>query len=236
MLIKPKIETRIVNDSRKLCSLEIINSALGKVGVRVDAEDIQKNRFKTRLTNQNNEILGYDLFDISPEKSELFCYDITIEPKYRGNGLGELAKLVSIIEMIENKLKNFKLYSKNTSVYFHSKYKFEPNIKSFSHRIEALRNIAEKVEPEFVEYAKEAQNILNKIENTSMYSYRDQMELNKISNIVINEYIKQVMSLKAQKNASFGIGFDMQLTDDIVYKNAKFFNELFQKHGIDYKI
>ena len=106
MLIKPKIETSIINDSRKLCSLEIINSALGKVGVRVEAEDIQKNRFKTRLTNQNNEILGYDLFDISPEKSELFCYDITIEPKYRGKGLGELAKLVSIIEMIENKLKN----------------------------------------------------------------------------------------------------------------------------------
>ena len=49
MLIKPKIETKIPNDSRRLCSLDIVNSALGKIGINVDAEDITKNRFKTKL-------------------------------------------------------------------------------------------------------------------------------------------------------------------------------------------
>ena len=51
-------------------------------------------------------------------------------------------RLSSIIEILENKVKNFNIVSKDSAIYFHSKYKFKPNISSFKERDMLLKTVA----------------------------------------------------------------------------------------------
>ena len=84
--------------------------------------------FVTKLIDSDGNTLGSEIFGLSG-KSDMFDYNIEVNNPHRGKGFGELLCLTNIIEMIENKINLIRLYSKNTAIYFHSKYKFEPKKK-----------------------------------------------------------------------------------------------------------
>ena len=144
MLVQPSIRNVAPNDSRKICSFELPHSEIGEIAVRVKPRLTDKDRFVSEIVNSEQNVLGSEVFDLFPEKNMIFGYDISVKPANRGKGLGELLRLASIIEMIENKVEEFKIYSKNSAVYFHSKYKFTPDFNTFSYRDEAIRNISNK--------------------------------------------------------------------------------------------
>lgn len=241
MLIKPKIITSFI-DSRKLCSFTIKNPSLGCL--KLDSRMVDNRGFKRmfiELKNQENKILGHEELSLSQNSNEMLGLNILVDPKYQNDNkgryrFGEILRLASIIEMLENKKKSFKIYSKSTAIYFHSKYKFEPNITSFQERDKALETIAEDISTEVKDLAYSAKKLLNQANKNTNSGY--QRNLCIITNQIAKEYIKRIMSLGKQeyKQHLFKRGIDMILTQNDVLKNRTFFNYLIQKHGIDYTI
>ena len=150
MLVQPMIKNVSPDDSRKVCSFKLPHPELGNVELCVKPRLTSPDRFISEVRNPEQEVLGSDIFDLFSEKKQMFEYDISVKPVHRGKSLGELLRLASIIEMIENKVQELNNYSKNTAVYFHSKYKFIPDSNSFSHRNETIRNISNNKTPEFI--------------------------------------------------------------------------------------
>ena len=49
-------------------------------------------------------------------------------------------------------------------------------------------------------------------------------------------YTQKVMAEKSQDKHQFNYTLGMTLTDENILNNSEFFNNLFEKHGIDYKV
>ena len=67
-------------------------------------------------------------------------------------------------------------------------------------------------------------------------SAEEQREYCKVANGILGEYIAKAIETKTQDQHKFNHTMNMTLTDETIQKNKEFFNGLFQKHGIDYKI
>ena len=241
MFIKPKITTSTI-DKRKLCSFITNNPALGCITTtsRMDYNNGFK-RLLIELKNKQNKILGFEELVLNSGTSEMTGLSIWVEPEYRKKGtkgfqFGEILRLASIINMLENNKKIFKIFSKNTAIYFHSKYKFEPNITNFQERNYALETITDENSPEFKDLAEYAKILLHKSNTDS--NPANQRKLCFPANKITKEYIRRVehMGKDEYKQHPFNRGMDMLLTYDEIMRNKAFFNQLFKKHNIDYTI
>ena len=238
MLIKPIIKNLNTDDTRKLCSFTVKHPIFNDL--RVETRAIKENNygFITEIKNAMNKIIGIENFSLYKDRDHIDGFLIKVEYEYRRKfKIGEILRLASIIEMIENKMNSIKIYSKSSAVYFHSKYKFRPDIKSFEERNKFLENVAGNPNPEYLEYKDSAINFLDRIAKRGK-SAKAQRELCKEVNVFAKKYLNKVLSgdKKEYKKYPFEWGISMELTKDDVYKNKDFFNSLFEKHGIDYKI
>ena len=137
--------------------------------------------------------------------------------------------------MLENKKTLFKIYSKSTAIYFHSKYKFEPNITSFHERDAALLTIIQDKNKNFSDLSQKGKNLQHKI--NICQTAEEQRELCLSVNKLIKEYIERAKNPAGNyKFHPFQSGIDMILTNKNLIKHKDFFNNLFKKHGIDYNI
>ena len=138
--------------------------------------------------------------------------------------------------IMENGISEFEIHSKNSAIYFHSKYKFEPAITNFEERNSALLSIIRNSKKEgYEELKEEAEEILE-------IAYRDtssetQRRLCKETNSLAKRYIQKVLETKDEyKNHPFDNGMRMILRRREIVENKDFFNNLYAKHRIDYKI
>lgn len=143
-------------------------------------------------------------------------------------------RLSSIIAMLENNINQFDILSKDTAVYFHSKYKFIPNVKAFESRNNILRSIVQNSENFVNDLTKQAIELLERISQNP--PAEEQRAMVRETNTIAKDYITKVLERKEQKNHPFIGAVDMKLTAESVIENKDFFNALFQKHGIDYSI
>lgn len=222
---------------KKLCSFAVNNDILGNLTVETNKYKDDTYKFITELKNSRGKIFGKEVFSIEDFNKKLQGFYIETNPEYRKKHyrFGELLRLSSIIEMFENGLSKFEIYSKDTAVYFHSKYKFIPDIQNFLDRDKALESIIENTQPGFEEFTKEAKKILEAIRNNP--SGPKQRELRDYTNILTTKYIQKVLENKDDyKSHPFKFGMNMLLTKDRILENREFYNELFKNHGIDYQI
>ena len=241
MLIKPKIINSPCN-MQKLCSFNVKNPILGDLQVNTRMEyNSGFRRLFIELTNAQKKVLGREELSIIDEYGKMIGLSIQVEPEYRNNNkrnyhFGEILRLASIIEMIENKKNIFKIFSRDTAIYFHSKYKFEPDITSFEERNHALESISMDNSLGFEDNKATAQKLLEKA--NSNITTKEQRQLCNQTNALLKEYIKRIQRLGKDeyKLHPFTRGMDMVLTHDRVIRNRAYFNELFKKHGIDYTI
>lgn len=244
-LIKPVITTYKSGDTRKLCSLKIPNNKAGELSLNVQEDSTGIGYcFISKLKNRFGKQLGSETFAMNENSQDIGGLYITVEPEYRnklkepngktGYSFGEILRLASIIEILENKIKNFIIHSKNTAIYFHSKYKFEPAITSFSERNYALESIINNNQKGYEDIVQKAEELLNLAHTTS--DSTTQRELCKKTNKLLKRYITRVLSKNEYKNHPFSYGIQMVLTDETIQANRDFFNKLFKKHGIDYTI
>ncbi len=222
------------NKLLQIPKFELEHKTLGKLRVNVYNHANNLNNFSCKITDTKNEKLGINTFGLNENKNVLLGFYMQTHIGYRGEGLGELLRLISIMILDKNKNNAIDIFSKEGAIYFHAKYKFVPNVKAFIERNFALKDIASDKTPELKKIALEAGKLLDKISYT-----KDSAELrniNKPANKCIKEYIGKVIKNGNINEHKFNYGFEMQLNNENIIKNKEFFNELFKKHGIDYKL
>lgn len=236
--IKPQWKNFQENDSRKVfLDFPVKHDVFGTCMVSIKNFEEYFNRWIIELKNTSGKIFGKEVISIDKDNKKMIGFNIIVEPEYRKKfHFGELLRLASIMEMKENKSPLIDIYSKDTAVYFHSKYKFLPKITSFEERDKALETIVGDKAETFVDLAERAKEIQKTVE-VNRKNAQKQRELCKETNVLVTEYIQRALQEKnPEKNHPFLRGMEMELTEKSVQENKDFFNSLFEKHGIDYRI
>lgn len=235
--VKPIVYKLAKDDSRKICSFIIPDNKVGSLQLEIKKHNNGFGyNFITELKNKFGKLLGFEEFAFFENAKNISGLYIKVNEEYqrKGYNLGEILRLSSIIEIIENKIKNFNIVSKSTAIYFHSKYKFEPNISVFKQRDYFLQKIAENNNEDFKSFSAKAKKIISGVNSDS--SPEAQRAYCKETNKLLKEYLRKIISEKAQKQYPFDTPLEMTLTDKSILDNKKFFNDLFNKHGINYTI
>lgn len=233
----PKITPYWLNENRKLCELVSHNKKLGELNLNTSRYEDITERYITKIADKDNKVLGYEIFSFEDFNKDLFGYSIRVNPELRQKGLrlGELLRLSSIIELFENKMQKLKIYSKDTAIYFHSKYKFQPDITSFRERDEILKSIVNNPQNGMEDFIEPAQKLLEKLNQNKEPEF--QRKAIEEANGIAKGYIEKALtSQDGDKIYPFNYGMGMKLTKDTIVKNKEFYNNLFTQHGIDYKI
>lgn len=235
-IIKPNI-----NQIQNIPSLKVTDKILGEL-VTVSKRSSKHNHSQvtTELRNQLGKSLGREVFSLEENEPTSIGFLIMVDPEYRKKNFkfGEILRLSSIIMMVENCIKNFEIYSKDSAIYFHSKYKFKPNITQFKERNEALESMIANCHKNGAKYdifLKEAEMLLDEAMRDTRAE--TQRRLCVQTNDLLSRYIKKVLETKGEYTSHpFKSGFSMKLTDESINENKDFFNGLLEKHNIDYKI
>lgn len=138
----------------------------------------ENDKFKTILLDNKNNIVGINSFKIHQNIFNGYNMNTLINHNNH-TGLGEIMRLTSIIDMLENNLNKIQIFSISNAILFHTKYKFKP------------------------------------INHTSAITNKKLFETSK---------------------SNYNKDLPMELTAKDIKANKRFFNQLFAKHKIDYRI
>ncbi|MBO5386027.1 hypothetical protein J6A64_06905 [bacterium] len=222
---KVKFKRASLFDRKKLCSFGVEHKEFGHLNVAT--KRTHKGRYLITINNPTNTRLTKESFCMTND--DIYGVSIKTGEPYRRKHLGEITRLASIITMLKNGLKEINILSLNDAALFHSKYKFEPHITDRHSAVIILKNIASSNIPKFTDRVKVILEQLKKTDNTE--------ELLKSANEIVSEFIEHIQKVEPrQKNHFQHWGLSMRLTRENVVQNKDFFNALFAKHDIDYKI
>jgi len=215
-------------DSKKLCSFEVNHPKYDQVSVATSKQ--KSNKYAIEVSSQDRLNLSKEDFYIYPQNQELYGNSIKTYARYRQQSLGEMVRMASIINMLQNGLNKIKLFSLGDAVIFHHKYKFEPNI---TERSEAIRVLEQIMQSKFKEYHDPAQIILIKSTNQSG-NYSEFIET---TNKFTKQFLDDIITNKRYDNKTFQYWtLDMILTKENILGNKEFFNNILKKHNIEYTI
>ena len=224
LLAKPVWKT---SSEVKLCSFVVRNKDLGNIRAKI--LDLLDCHYATKLYAENGTELGKDFFGLMPDENRMYDFSMETAKDYREKfRLGELMRLVSIMEMFENRIKTMELFSRSTALYFHAKYGFKANIKQFIHRDKTLNSIAEDMQQENL--AAKAKFLIKQVQGAR--TGEELRNLCKITSKLADEYLEKTKG----ERMPLEHGFDMIITREDILREKDYFNELFKNHGIDYKI
>lgn len=174
---------------------------------------------------ENKEVAS----EIYQKKNNLFLgLEMKSLPEYRQKGyrFGEILRLFSIVELIQEGLDAINIISRPSAAIFHKKYKFQSDLfmkdaaKMVMNQI-SRDNLDKELEP------------VNKKAKNCIFGF---------NLLQANEILDEYLSIIADKNLSSKAhilncgGIPMKLTLENINKNSDFFNTLFKKHKIDFKI
>lgn len=186
---------------------------------------------ETRITDKYKNEFGAYYYTIAPNSKNIENGYIQTKINQRRKGFGELMRLASLIEFKENNLKTIDIDAFPEGLPFHLKYKFKPNITKKSDGIRILEEINRKNAIAIYDKKKfKKLFLLISQEKSKTISEENQISLNKF----VENYVKQ--NLHQWRKAKTVTEIPMILTDKMVRQFADFYNKLFKKHGIDYKI
>ena len=229
-----------INQVEKVRPLKAMNKIFGELNTVSRVSVFNPNEITTELKNKLGKVLGRETFYLEDSSKKSTGCLISVEPEYRkkGYGLGEILRLSSIIMMLENCVKNFEIYSKNSAIFFHALYKFEPNISQFKERDEVLESVITNCKNNGSKYdqiREEAEALLEEAHEDK--TPERQRELCVHTNALLSRYINKILETKNEYlSHPFKTGIFMKLTDKSIKENKEFFNDLLEKHQIDYRI
>lgn len=188
-------------------------------------------RINTEITDKKHSILGFYEYTINKSTETTNHGYIETAKTKRRNGLGEILRLSSLIEFKENGIKTLELEAFPAAIPFHLKCKLKPNLTTSDKTLKILNDIKNNpnVSPY---YSKTAELLAQAIELKNTISL--DKETRKIVNKFIESFTKQ--HIHNWKNAKFKQLLPMILTECRLKQFADFYNKLFKKHGINYKI
>lgn len=191
--------------------------------------NLKRKYFNLTVVDSKNKELGCSILNTLRERT---FYNATIGSSTKNQGVGSIMHLTHIISMLENQIDKIELYSMGNAIFFHSKFKFEPDISSFEDITDFLVKEILLKRSKDTRFTKTISDTYNLFSNTSQ---KDKIEQ---GNKIIYDYLQTVNKLKLNNDDNFSIinGFDMVLTKDKVLQEKEYFNKLFKRFGIDYQI
>ena len=190
------------------------------------------------LNNLSQNEFSIDLKNKTLEDETMRVFDINDRKK----GYGAIMHLNNIIEVLENDLEKIELFSLQEAILFHAKYKFQPKVKNYEDIRDIMFCISQKNCDNFPELKKITQKAANFFDSLFFMTMFDDKNKNIIqeANDIIQEYFDMInskkLSISEQEYYALNTSIDMFLTKDRILKNKDFFNKLFEKYNIDYKI
>ena len=188
----------------------------------------------TQITDESGRLMGDYSYSLDPIERTIDYGYIKTKHDFRHKGVAEIMRLSSLMELKENSLQSIKIDALSEAVPFHSKYKFQPDLKGKNSTLTILDSIVNKTKADEKD-KKGAEKLIKKIVNDGE---EDTINLTKGEAKELNGYIAKDIK-KNQNNwedTNFHHCLPMILTNKQVNKFSSFFNKLFQKHGIDYTI
>lgn len=181
---------------------------------------------RTEFKSQKNKKLGYHDYKLLVNCGFLEGDYIEVDKHVRNKGIGEVLKLASLIEMKKNNLDKMTLYSLPEAIKFHAKFGFVPDINSTAPIPLILSEIKET--NLFKDLSAQASGLLDSI-SAEFINYNN---LEKVNNF-LTQYINRCIS---ENKPVFNKKICMVLTKDRINSNADFYNNLFEKHGINFNV
>ncbi len=187
-----------------------------------DSERSCRTVFKSMRAKQ----LGYHDYKLLVNSGFLEGDYIEVDKHVRNKGIGEVLKLASLIEMKKNNLNKMTLYSVPDAIKFHAKFGFTPDIGYVA------------PVPLILEGIKENRIYKDLSERASALSDRISAEFINEDNLKgVNELLTEYIDRCLQDNTPiFNRKINMVLTKEKINSNADFYNNLFEKHGINFKV
>lgn len=191
-------------------------------------------RFFVDVENKEGRHLGISTSNTIKDNGTLYNNIIqNLHQDWNVQGVGSAMRLGQIIILLENpKMNKIKLFSMGNAVFFHSKFKFKPAITDKQELTEKLEDIL--VHSNDTRFSKNVEDVKTFLSNNAP-SKKDYI---KNGNEILNKYLQNVVKNNLHKDIKFHIysGFDMELTKKDIINNKDFYNNLFNKFGIDYQI
>lgn len=231
------------NDTKVIKPFSFKHPLLDTLTVSIREVNRDLDVFLIELKNSLQKVFSQESMLIEPKSQRIRGMNIETAEEYRAtkkgrkHGFGELVRLTSIMEMLENKCKFISIFSKNTAVYFHAKYKFQPNITEKKSALEVLPTIIKDCSSGYKGMSIKAKKLYQELENKEIVSEEQKTLLLKKVNKLVDCYIKKaLLEGKNGQGHEFEKGMNMILTDKVVQKEKDFFNQKFRNQGIKYKI
>ena len=185
----------------------------------------------TIITDEKKSKLGHYEYMINKSNATIKYGYIEAHLPQRRNGLGEVLRLSSLIEFKENGIKTLEVEAYPNAIPFHLKCRLKPNLTTSYLTLKILNNIKNnpKVQPYYLQVA---EKLVKKIEKENSETLnKDTM---KFVNKFIESYTKQ--HLHNWQDTKIRPFLPMVLTESRLKQFAGFYNNLFKKHEINYKI
>lgn len=188
----------------------------------------ESNRYVTLVKDDSGNIFGKHFYMFY--KKIMYGKSMRTDPFHKKEGIGELMRLISLIEMKENDMKEIRIESLLSAMGFHKKYKFEADYKAGDSELDTLlkniqsnKNLPQKIRQEARLYS------------SKEYQKQNITTVNKFIQTVLDKFsgYKELFEVEDKSRIEL---IPMKLTKQNVSKHADFFNSLFKKHGIDYSI
>lgn len=188
----------------------------------------------TQITDESGRLMGDYSYSLDPVDRTIDYGYIKTKKDFRHKGVAEIMRLSSLMELKENSLSSIKIDALSDAVPFHSKYKFQPDIKGKNTALTILGSIVDKTKAG----KKDKKNAEKLIENIVNDGSEDTLNLSPKQAKDVNSYITKYIKRNKDNwdDANFHHCLPMVLTKKQVNKFAAFYNKLFKKHGIDYTI
>ena len=209
--------------------------SLTRDGNNVDCfvkSDMMNNQYYSVLNDVKRHEYGHCLFDYN--KANFFNLSAINNFSEGLKGVGTTLHLTQIIAMLENGVEKTKLYSLGSAINFHAKFGYKSDIQSIS---EIKTFLMDEIAMKHYNDEIFSPVILN-FEKWFARSFAPNEKRIAEGNQIINEFVRTINDNKLKHYVDYNIltGIKMSLKREDVIKNKEFYNNLFNKYGIDYKI
>lgn len=212
----------INNVTNKLFAPKQVATKLGTCAVQIERIPLDKELYELSL-NHEGQKLASELFQITKNGKSMLGLEIITKEPYRQKGFrfGEILRLFSVMELMQNKLSNIMIISRPKAVIFHKKYKFKPDLGMES----IARTVLEKISRDDIE--KPAERAKKCLSDFNIDEAND----------ITDEFLSTIIcdNLEPRRH-ELSVGIPMTLDADEVKKHSEFFNNLYKKHGLDFTI
>ena len=162
------INDRLPNRSRNVnfktnSEIKFFNKALGELTLSSKRDTFRPEWITTTIKNKMGKTIGKEIYELNPKTKYGMGSILYVLEEYRKKGfrLGELLRLSSIMEILKSGVSEFEIFSKESAIYFHSKYKFIPAITDPKERDNALKSVVKNcLEKDFLPFKEKAKDIV----------------------------------------------------------------------------